>query len=186
MTCFFIEATRLIGKFSAISKHLSGPICNMMTSSNGNIFRVTGHLCREFNGPGEFPTQRPVTRSFDVFFNLRLNKRWSKKSWGWWFETHYDVIVMNHSGHTFEESKPIVSKMRSEARVASLIDTLRHVLYELLWPRKSLNMSKISKEWIHCLWVQGSNFDSRFNDENRKKVSQLLHALDIMFKICNI
>ena len=36
---------------------------------------------------GEFPTQRPVTRSFDVFFDLRLNKRLSKQSWGWWFET---------------------------------------------------------------------------------------------------
>ena len=37
--------------------------------------------------PGEFPTQRPVTRSFDVFFDLRLNKRLSEQSWGWWFET---------------------------------------------------------------------------------------------------
>ena len=37
--------------------------------------------------PGEFPTQRPVTRSFDVFFGLRLNKRLSKQPWGWWFET---------------------------------------------------------------------------------------------------
>ena len=37
--------------------------------------------------PGEFPAQRPVTRSFDVFFDLRLNKRLSKQSWGWWFET---------------------------------------------------------------------------------------------------
>ena len=37
--------------------------------------------------PGEFPTQRPVTRSFDVFFDLRLNKWLSKQSWGWWFET---------------------------------------------------------------------------------------------------
>ena len=59
----------------------------MMTSSNGNIFRVTGHLCREFTGPGEFPAQRPVTRSFDVFFDLRLNKRLIKQSWGWRFET---------------------------------------------------------------------------------------------------
>ena len=42
-----------------------------MTSSNGNIFRVTGHLCGEF----------------DVFVDLRLNKRLSKQSWGWWFET---------------------------------------------------------------------------------------------------
>ena len=59
----------------------------MMTSSNGNIFRVTGPLCGDFTGPGEFPTQRPVTRSFDVFFDLRLNKRLSKQSWGWSFGT---------------------------------------------------------------------------------------------------
>ena len=37
--------------------------------------------------PGEFPAQRPVTRSFDVFSDLRLNKQLSKQSWGWWFET---------------------------------------------------------------------------------------------------
>ena len=36
---------------------------------------------------GEFPTQRPMTRSFDVFFDLCLIKRLSKQSWGWWFET---------------------------------------------------------------------------------------------------
>ena len=36
---------------------------------------------------GEFPAQRPVTRSFDVSFDLRLNKRLSKQPWGWWFET---------------------------------------------------------------------------------------------------
>ena len=36
---------------------------------------------------GEFPSQMPVTRSFDVFFDLRLNKRLSKQPWGWWFET---------------------------------------------------------------------------------------------------
>ena len=64
-----------------------GDVFRMMTSSNGNIFRVTGPLCGEFTGPGEFPTQRPVTRSFDVFFDLRLNKRLSKQPWGWWFET---------------------------------------------------------------------------------------------------
>ena len=36
---------------------------------------------------GEFPSQRPVTRSFDVYFDIRLNKRWSKQWWSWWFET---------------------------------------------------------------------------------------------------
>ena len=36
---------------------------------------------------GEFPAQRPVTRSFCVFFDLRLKTRLSEQSWGWWFET---------------------------------------------------------------------------------------------------
>ena len=58
---------------------------SMMTSSNGNNFRVTAHLCGEF--PGEFHAQRQVTRSFDIFFDLRLNKQLNKWWWGWWFET---------------------------------------------------------------------------------------------------
>ena len=36
---------------------------------------------------GEFPSQRPVTRSYEVFFDLRLSRRLSKQWWGWWFET---------------------------------------------------------------------------------------------------
>ena len=32
---------------------------------------------------GEFPTQRPMMQSFDVFFELRLNRRLSKQWWGW-------------------------------------------------------------------------------------------------------
>ena len=41
---------------------------------------VTGALWWE-------PPQRPVTRSFEVFFDLRLDKQLSKHSWGWWSET---------------------------------------------------------------------------------------------------
>ena len=37
--------------------------------------------------PGEFPTQRPVTRSVDAYFELCPDKRLSKQPWGWWFET---------------------------------------------------------------------------------------------------
>ena len=68
----------------------------MMTSSNGNIFRVTGPLCREFTGPGEFPAQKPVTRSFDVFFDLCRNKRLSKQPEAGDLRCHrghYDVSV---------------------------------------------------------------------------------------------
>ena len=53
------------------------------------IITVTSHEPHGVTGPlcGEFPSQRPVTRSFDVFFDLRLNKRLSKQSWGWCFDT---------------------------------------------------------------------------------------------------
>ena len=45
---------------------------------------------------GEFPAQRPVTQSFDIFFDLHLNKRLSNQSWSWCFDrTHYDLTVMN-------------------------------------------------------------------------------------------
>ena len=53
--------------------------------------------------PGEFPTQRPVTRSFDVFFQLCLIKRLRKQSRGWWLETlsfplwrHRNVLALTH------------------------------------------------------------------------------------------
>ena len=51
-------------------------------------FSVLPALCAG-NSPvtGEFPAQRPVTRSFDIFFDLRLNNRLGKQSWCWWFET---------------------------------------------------------------------------------------------------
>ena len=44
---------------------------------------------------GEFPVQRPVTRSFDVFFDLRLNNAWVNNGEAGDLKrhrTHYDVI----------------------------------------------------------------------------------------------
>ena len=62
------------------------------TSSNGNIFRVTGPLCGEFTGPRWIPAQRPVTRSFDVFCHLRVNNR--KAGDLRRYLAHYGVTVM--------------------------------------------------------------------------------------------
>ena len=55
-------------------------------------------LC-EGNPPvnGGFPSQGPETRSFGIFFHLRLNKRLSKQSRRWLLRrhrAHYDVTVM--------------------------------------------------------------------------------------------
>ena len=47
---------------------------------------------------GEFPLQRPVTRSFDVNFDLRQNERLCKQSWGWWFQTLL-CPLWRHSNH---------------------------------------------------------------------------------------
>ena len=51
------------------------------------LYLITGHLCGEFIDHRWISSQRPVTRSFDVFFDLRLNKRLSRQSRRWWFET---------------------------------------------------------------------------------------------------
>ena len=57
-------------------------------------FRVTGPL---WGVTGGFPSQGPVTRSFDIFFDLRQNTLLIKQSKRRWFETpshSYDVTVI--------------------------------------------------------------------------------------------
>ena len=68
-----------------------------MTSSNGNISALLAIYAGNSPVPGEFPAQRPVTRSFDNF-DLRLNKRLSNSREAGdlrRYRAHYDVIVMN-------------------------------------------------------------------------------------------
>ena len=73
-----------------------------MTSSTGIFFALLA-LC-EGNPPVTvgFPSRRPMTRSFDIFFDLRLNKRLNKLSKCRWFETpsrslwrHYNPLGSN-------------------------------------------------------------------------------------------
>ena len=62
----------------------------------------------------EFPSQSPVAWSFHVFFDLCLNKRLIKQSWGWWFETpscplwhHCNVMCRLFSKVTTPVLKPV-------------------------------------------------------------------------------
>ena len=75
---------------------------------------------------GEFPTQRPVTQSFDGFYDLRLNKQLSKQPWGWWFET------------------PSRSLWRYIGMIGILFFILINInfieIHEILGPRLGLNM----------------------------------------------
>ena len=73
-------------------------ISYMVTSSNGIIFRVAGHLCGEFTGHRWIPrTKASDAEHWCFLWSAPEYKQLSKQSWGWWFETlssHYDVTVM--------------------------------------------------------------------------------------------
>ena len=80
---------------SMIKLPWTSPI-NMMTSSNGNIFRFTGPLCGEFTGDRGFPRTKPVARSFDVFFDLRRINGWVNNRVAGDLRRHlayYEVII---------------------------------------------------------------------------------------------
>ena len=110
---------------------------HMMTSSNRNIFRVTGPLCGEFTGPGEFPAQRPVTRNFDVFFDLRLNKRLSKQPRGWWF----DALSWSLWRHRNDSNLRVHSNLNDTTQFCSNLSdwtVTRHWFYMYLKKRQSV------------------------------------------------
>ena len=80
----------------------------MMTSSNGNIFRVTGHLCGEITGLRRIPRSKASDVELWCFLwcFLHLIKRLSKHSRGWWFETlsrplwrHCNVLWIPNTHH---------------------------------------------------------------------------------------
>ena len=72
---------------------------------------------------GEFPIQRPVTRSFDAFFDLRLNKRLSERSWDWWFET------LSYSlWHPCNASFTHIARFRNFARITRFGDKMSYDL----------------------------------------------------------
>ena len=71
----------------------------MTTSANGNVFGVIGpSVFGEFTS---HPAQRPVMRSFNVFFDLCLNKQLRKQSWGWWSEMPSQSLWCHCNDHLF-------------------------------------------------------------------------------------
>ena len=109
--CVFPSEMECVLFYSRKIAHRANVICCIMYPTLNKFYLILSyHQMETFSAvlaicagslpvPGEFPAQRPVMRSFDVFFDLRLNKRLRKQSWGWWFETlspHYYVIVMHH------------------------------------------------------------------------------------------
>ena len=89
---FWISCWDVIA-LSAVAWHF--PVASM-TSPNGNTFRVTGHLWSPVNSPHK--GQWRCALMFSLI--CTLNKRFSKQSWGWRFETpsrslwrHYNALL---------------------------------------------------------------------------------------------
>ena len=104
-----------------------------------------------------FPSQRPVTRSFDVFFDLRLNKRLSYQSRRRWYETpsrHYDVTVIQNDLWQrdrvsqwlgFTSSDTITSDWHTAAFIVTPVNLLLRV-------RSGYIHSRCSPGWVQSLY----------------------------------
>ena len=70
---------------------------------------------------GGFPSQRPVSQSFDVFFDLRLSKRLNKQSRRSWFETASHSL-WRHCNDTFWSRRFNIMQLKAKytfRRIAS-------------------------------------------------------------------
>ena len=125
---------------------------------------------------GELPSQRPVSRSFDVFFDLQLNKRLSKLSWGWWFETSSPLLWRHCNG-----TEPIFSLI------------VKHVEWDrwhwngtLFWRnfrhRVHLSYGQVSAQPVK--WKFRQNNISILVLKSYQKRSECHHLRDIFMKSC--
>ena len=83
----FIHPVKNVPRIRSWWRHQMGPFAALLAICAGDS-----------GSPPWFPAQRPVTRSFDVFFDLHLNKRLSKQWWSWWFETPSRPLWRHRNG----------------------------------------------------------------------------------------
>ena len=109
---------------------------------------------------GEFPAQRPVTRSFDIFFDLRLNKRFYKQSWGWRFETpsrsvwrHCNVLYFFtcHQSTTVEScetcKRKLPSNLHYDGKTVSETDSYPLIVLDSFWLAIYIYMYTVEPLW---------------------------------------
>ena len=114
----------------------------------GNIFRITDPLCGKFIGHRWIPPQRPVSRSFDVFFDLRLNKRFSKQSGRRWFETKSRSLWRHYND--YNEPEPCAYILHRTVIISI------HIFADLLY------FSEVLNRQTHPLGQNGRHFADIF------------------------
>ena len=110
-------------------------------------------LCREFTGHRWIPPQRPVTWSFDVFFDLHPNKRLNKQSRGWWFETPSRPLWRNCN------DIPWTSWLNNGELLLFCSENRHRYINLKLWMH-TLNLNSNTRHlyaWLQCLNSQPGN-----------------------------
>ena len=102
---------------------------NMMTSSNGIIFRDTGHLCREFTGQRWIPRTKASDAELWCFLWSVLNKLWSKQWWGWWFETPCCPLWRHCNAETENSELDTLGTVRDQQRYALWVGSYHQCRY---------------------------------------------------------
>ena len=118
--------------------------------------------------PGEFPAQKPVTRSFAVFFDLRLNKRLSKLSCGWWFETQSRLLWRHRYDVWFADQRTFYKRPISPGRKSILHAKSTSVLAK----RVFLCISELSHHWFR-LWLGTFSVPSHYKNQRWCIVSRV-------------
>ena len=115
--------------------------------------------------PGEFPTQRPLTRSFDVYPDLRPNKRLSKQSRGWWFETLSHPLWRHRNDSRSTEEKPMTSSILNEHgkrhyNACGIWEVRDHSVHALIQLDTTLHCNIVS-HWL-CAYTKRSFGSTRY------------------------
>ena len=122
---------------------------------------------RAWNSPvtSDFPAQRPATRSFGVFFDLRLNKRLSKQLWGWLFGTpsrplwrHCNVRSFRANFNDWLMTEVFLVKSSSGESLA-LADYKSPMVWEMTWccPTASHYLGKCWPRFVSpCVYESNS------------------------------
>ena len=119
-----------------------------MTSSNGNIFRVTGLLCGEFTGPRWIRRTKASDAELWCLFDLRPNKRLSKQSWGWWFET-LSCSLWRHCNEVIDDDLSSVCRCTHDLDRSGSIATGTPYQYSVRWSRTQPALSPLEHWWSY-------------------------------------
>ena len=156
--CDILSAFPLLNKTSAYHRYPPNTINYMIPLQSWwrhqmETFSALLALCAG-NSPvtGEFPSQRPVTRSFGVSFHLHLNKWLSKQSWGWWSETPSRPLWRHYNGTWLMRPSCIIS-LQGFARKSNRLAWLPRRDLPTYCPRSSTTGSQRSI-WPPGIYMQ--------------------------------